>query len=165
MRHTLSILLQNEAGALSRVTNLFSTRGFNIESLNVAPTKDYAVSRLTLVSNGSDGTLEQIMKQLSKLVDVVDVRNMSGDEHIIRELALFKLRLTTGTRAQLDEMVAEFGGSIVAEHEGHFTIEITSSGPRIDGFLESAGRIAETDALVRSGAMAVSRGAPIIRRV
>lgn len=161
MRHTLSILLQNEAGALSRVTDLFSTRGFNIESLNVAPTKDYEVSRLTLVSNGSDQTLEQIMKQLSKLVDVVDLRNMTGRDHIIRELALFKLRLTTGTRAQLDEMVAEFGGSILAEHEGHFTIEITSSGPRIDGFLESAGRIAETDAVVRSGAMAVSRGAPM----
>ncbi len=161
MRHTLSVLLQNEAGALSRVTDLFSTRGFNIESLNVAPTKDYAVSRLTLVTNGSDQTLAQIMKQLSKLVDVVDLRNMTGRDHIIRELALFKLRLTTGTRAQLDEMVAEFGGSILAEHEGHFTIEITSSGPRIDGFLESAGKIAETDALVRSGAMAVSRGAPI----
>ena len=161
MRHTLSVLLQNEAGALSRVTDLFSTRGFNIESLNVAPTKDYAVSRLTLVTNGSDQTLAQIMKQLSKLVDVVDVRNMTGRDHIIRELALFKLRLTTGTRAQLDEMVAEFGGSILAEHEGHFTIELTSSGPRIDGFLESAGQIAETDALVRSGAMAVSRGAPI----
>lgn len=164
MRHTLSILLQNEAGALSRVTDLFSTRGFNIESLNVAPTKDYAVSRLTLVTNGSDETLEQIMKQLSKLVDVADVRNMSGREHIIRELALFKLRLTTGTRARLDEMVAEFGGSILAEHEGHFTIEITSSGPKIDGFLESAERIAETDALVRSGAMAVSRGAPVTWR-
>ncbi len=161
MRHTLSVLLQNEAGALSRVTDLFSTRGFNIESLNVAPTKDYAVSRLTLVTNGSDQTLAQIMKQLSKLVDVVDVRNMTGRDHIIRELALFKLRLTTGTRAQLDEMVAEFGGSILAEHEGHFTIELTSSGPRIDGFLDSAGQIAETDALVRSGAMAVSRGAPI----
>lgn len=161
MRHTLSVLLQNEAGALSRVTDLFSTRGFNIESLNVAPTKDYAVSRLTLVTNGSDQTLAQIMKQLSKLVDVVDVRNMTGRDHIIRELALFKLRLTTGTRAQLDEMVAEFGGSILAEHEGHFTIELTSSGPRIDVFLESAGQIAETDALVRSGAMAVSRGAPI----
>ena len=157
MRHTLSVLLQNEAGALSRVTDLFSTRGFNIESLNVAPTKDYAVSRLTLVTNGSDETLEQIMKQLSKLVDVVDLRNMTGRDHIIRELVLFKLRLTTGTRAQLDELVAEFGGSILAEHEGHFTIEITSSGPRIDGFLE-------TDALVRSGAMAVSRGAPIIWR-
>lgn len=161
MRHTLSVLLQNEAGALSRVTDLFSTRGFNIESLNVAPTKDYEVSRLTLVTNGSDDTLEQIMKQLSKLVDVVDLRNMTGRDHIIRELVLFKLRLTTGTRAQLDELVAEFGGSILAEHEGHFTIEITSSGPRIDGFLESAGKIAETDALVRSGAMAVSRGAPM----
>jgi len=161
MRHTLSVLLQNEAGALSRVTDLFSTRGFNIESLNVAPTKDYAVSRLTLVTNGSDETLEQIMKQLSKLVDVVDLRNMTGRDHIIRELVLFKLRLTTGTRAQLDELVTEFGGSILAEHEGHFTIEITSSGPRIDGFLEAAGQIAETDALVRSGAMAVSRGAPM----
>ena len=156
--------VEDRPGVLARVASLFRRRGFNIESLNVAPTKDYAVSRLTLVTNGSDETLEQIMKQLSKLVDVVDVRNMSGREHIIRELALFKLRLTTGTRAQLDEMVAEFGGSILTEHEGHFTIEITSSGPRIDGFLESAGRIAETDALVRSGAMAVSRGAPITWR-
>ncbi len=164
MRHTLSILLQNEAGALSRVTDLFSTRGFNIESLNVAPTDDYAVSRLTLVTNGSDDTLDQIVKQLNKLVDVVDLRNMTGRDHIVRELALFKLRLTAGTRAQLAEVVAEFGGSILDEHEGHFTIEITSSGPRIDGFLENAGHIAETGALVRSGAMAVSRGAPITWR-
>ena len=161
MRHTISILLQNEAGALSRVTDMFSTRGFNIESLNVAPTRDYAVSRLTLVTNGSDDTLDQIMKQLSKLVDVVDLRNMTERDHIVRELVLFKLRLTSGTRAGLEEMVAEFGGSILDEHEGHFTIEIASSGPRIDGFLEAAGAIADMDALVRSGAMAVSRGAPI----
>lgn len=164
MRHTISILLQNEAGALSRVTSLFSTRGFNIESLNVAPTNDYAVSRLTLVTTVSRGTLDQVMKQLSKLVDVVALRNMTSRDHIVRELALFKLSLTTGNRAQLDEMVAEFGGTILDEHQGHYTIEITSSGPRIDGFLESASRIAETDALVRSGAMAVSRGAPITWR-
>lgn len=164
MRHTISILLQNEAGALSRVTDMFSTRGFNIESLNVAPTRDYAVSRLTLVTNGSDETLEQIMKQLSKLIDVVDLRNMTTRDHIVRELVLFKLRLTTGTRAQLDDMVAEFGGVILDEHEGHYTVEIASSGPRIDGFLEAAASIAETDALVRSGAMAVSRGAPITWR-
>ena len=91
MRHIISVLLQNEAGALSRVTNLFSTRGFNIESLNVAPTDEETVSRLTVVSTGSDAIIDQISKHLGKLVDVVNIVDMTGTDHIERELALFKL--------------------------------------------------------------------------
>lgn len=164
MRHTISILLQNEAGALSRVTNLCSTRGFNIESLNVAPTRDDTISRLTLVSSGSDKMLDQITKQLGKLVDVVDILDMTGIDHIERELALFKLRLTEGERRELAEVVDEFGGRILDDHGGHFTVELTSGGSAIDRFMARVGDLAETEALVRSGAMAVSRGAPITAR-
>ena len=96
MRHIISVLLQNEAGALSRVTNLFSTRGFNIESLNVAPTDDETVSRLTVVSSGSDAIIDQISKHLGKLVDVVNIVDMTGTDHIERELALFKRRHSEG---------------------------------------------------------------------
>ena len=99
LRHIISVLLQNEAGALSRVTNLFSTRGFNIESLNVAPTDDETVSRLTVVSTGSEAIIDQISKHLGKLVDVVNIVDMTGTDHIERELALFKLRLPKGGEA------------------------------------------------------------------
>ena len=92
MRHIISIVLQNEAGALTRVSNLFSSRGYNIESLNVAPTDDPAVSRLTLVTTGSEDVIDQITSQLGKLVDVVDISDMTGEEHIERELVLCKLR-------------------------------------------------------------------------
>ena len=101
MRHIISILLENQAGALSRVANLFSTRGYNIESLNVAPTNNEAVSRLTLVTGGSDEGISQISKQLGKLVDVVRIMDMTGVEHIERELALFKVRTPEGARAGL----------------------------------------------------------------
>ena len=100
MRHIISILLQNEAGALARVANLFSSRGYNIESLNVAPTADETVSRLTLVTSGSDSVIEQISKQLGKLVDVVDIADMTSADHIERELALFKLHVTNGGGGQ-----------------------------------------------------------------
>ena len=96
MRHIISILLQNEAGALARVANLFSSRGYNIESLNVAPTADETVSRLTLVTSGPDNVIDQISKQLGKLVDVVDIADMTSSDHIERELALFKLQVTNG---------------------------------------------------------------------
>ena len=101
MRHIICVLLQNEAGALSRVTNLFSTRGFNIESLNVAPTDDETVSRLTVVTVGSDAVVEQISTHLGKLVDVVNIVDMTGTDHIERELALFKLRIAKGGQGAL----------------------------------------------------------------
>ena len=163
MRHIISVLLQNEAGALSRVTNLFSTRGFNIESLNVAPTNDETVSRLTVVTMGSEAIVDQISKHLGKLVYVVNIVDMTRTDHIERELALFKLRLPKGgpEEEQLTGVVEAFGGRVLDDSGGHFTVELTSGGSEIDRFLEEVADLAEMETLTRSGAMAVTKGAPI----
>ena len=163
MRHIISVLLQNQAGALSRITNLFSTRGFNIESLNVAPTDNETVSRLTVVSTGSDAVIDQISNHLGKLVDVVKIVDMTGTDHIERELALFKLRLRKGgpEEEQLVGVVKAFGGRVLDDSGGHFTVELTSGGSEIDRFLEQVAGLAEMETLARSGAMAVTKGAPI----
>ena len=163
MRHIISVLLQNEAGALSRVTNLFSTRGFNIESLNVAPTDDETVSRLTVVSTGSDAVIEQISKHLGKLVDVVNIVDMTGTDHIERELALFKLRLPKGGEQEerLADIVEAFGGHVLDDSGGYFTAELISGGSEIDRFMVQVAELADVESLTRSGAMAVTKGAPI----
>jgi acetolactate synthase-1/3 small subunit len=163
MRHIISVLLQNEAGALSRVTNLFSTRGYNIESLNVAPTDDETVSRLTVVSTGSETIIEQISKHLGKLVDVVNIVDMTGTDHIERELALFKLRLPKGGEEEekLAAVLEAFGGRVLDDSGGYFTVELISGGSEIDRFLVEVAEIAEMETLARSGAMAVTKGAPI----
>ena len=163
MRHIISVLLQNEAGALSRVTNLFSTRGFNIESLNVAPTDDETVSRLTVVSTGSDAIIEQISKHLGKLVDVVNIVDMTGTDHIERELALFKPRLPKGgeQEGRLADVVEAFGGHVLDDSGGYFTVELISGGSEIDRFMVQVAELAEVESLTRSGAMAVTKGAPI----
>jgi len=162
MRHIISILLQNEAGALSRVAGLFSSRGYNIEGLNVAPTDDAMVSRLTLVTSGSDAVIDQISSQLGKVVDVVNVVDMTSDDHIERELALFKLRLPRGTRDQFEAMVRDFDGRILDDHEGHFTVELTGGAEKIDRFLSGVRDVANVLAVVRSGVMAVARGNPVL---
>ena len=163
MRHIISVLLQNEAGALSRVTNLFSTRGFNIESLNVAPTDVETLSRLTVVTTGSDAVIDQISNHLGKLVDVVNIVDMTGTDHIERELALFKLRLPKGgeEEKELTRVVEAFGGHVLDDSGGHFTVELISGGSEIDRFMVQVAEVAEMESLVRSGAMAVTKGAPI----
>ena len=162
MRHIISILLQNEAGALSRVSNLFSSRGYNIESLNVAPTSDATVSRLTLVTTGSDEVIDQISKQLAKLIDVVDISDMTGADHIERELALFKLHVDD--RAALRRLLDGFNVRVLDDHEGHYTVELIGGGQEIDRFLDRASALAKVTTVVRSGAMAVARGAPVFGR-
>ncbi|WP_428099979.1 acetolactate synthase small subunit [Candidatus Rariloculus sp.] len=164
MRHIISILLQNEAGALSRVSNLFSSRGYNIESLNVAPTADETVSRLTLVTTGSDEVIDQIGKQLAKLVDVVDITDMTSADHVERELALFKLHLADGKTEQLRRLLASSSARVLDDHEGHFTIELIGGSQEIDRFLDRIKGLAELSTVVRSGAMAVARGAPVFAR-
>jgi acetolactate synthase-1/3 small subunit len=159
MRHIISILLQNEAGALSRVSNLFSSRGYNIESLNVAPMADETVSRLTLVTSGSDEIIDQITKQLAKLVDVVDITDMTGADHIERELALFKLHLADP--GSIEALLEGFTARVLDDHEGHYTIELIGGGNEIDRFLERISAAADVSSVVRSGAMAVARGAPL----
>jgi len=162
VRHIISILLQNEAGALARVANLFSSRGYNIESLNVAPTHDETVSRLTLVTRGSDEVIDQISKQLGKLVDVVNIIDMTDGDHIERELALLKLQLPSEDRKALTELVGEFGARILDDHEGHFTVELIGGSGEIDRFMTRFSDRVEILTVVRSGAMAVARGAPVL---
>lgn len=162
MRHVISILVQNEAGALARVADLFASRGYNIESLNVAPTNDETVSRLTLVTLGSDEVIEQISKQVAKLVDVVNIIDMTGDDHIERELALFKVEVPAGDRAELDALARDFGARILDDHEGQYTVELIGGGAEIDRFMASLADRAELLTVARSGAMAVARGAPVL---
>jgi acetolactate synthase-1/3 small subunit len=164
MRHIISILLQNEAGALSRVASLFSSRGYNIESLNVAPTADETVSRLTLVTTGSEAVIDQIEKQLGKLVDVVDIADMTSADHIERQLALFKVHLTNGAADRLATLVEQSGARLLSEVQGHYTVELVGGSQEIDRLLKRLAAIAESVALVRSGAMAVMRGAAAFRR-
>lgn len=162
MRHIISILLQNEAGALGRVANLFSSRGYNIESLNVAPTNDETVSRLTLVTTGPDNVIDQISKQLGKVIDVVNIIDMTDGDHIERELALFKVQLPAGNREALAELAEEFGARILDDHEGHFTVELIGGSGEIDRFMDRIADRVQILTVVRSGAMAVARGAPIL---
>jgi acetolactate synthase-1/3 small subunit len=162
MRHIISILLENQAGALARVASLFSTRGYNIESLNVAPTDNEAVSRLTVVTTGSDEVIQQIAKQVGKLVDVVNIVDMTRIDHIERELALFKVRAPESSRARLAKLLQEFGGHVLAYDEGHGTLELVGNGPEIDRFMDTVADLAEIETVVRSGAMAMARGAPVL---
>ncbi|MFL2555074.1 MAG: acetolactate synthase small subunit [Candidatus Rariloculaceae bacterium] len=162
MRHIITILLQNEAGALARVANLFSTRGYNIESLNVAPTNDPIVSRLTLVTRGSDEAIDQISKQLAKLVDVVNIVDMTDDDHIERELALIKLQLHERSGEDISGLVRQSGARILDDHEGYFTVELIGGSQDIDRFMADVADLAEILTVVRSGAMAAARGEPVL---
>jgi acetolactate synthase-1/3 small subunit len=159
MRHIISILLQNEAGALARVANLFSSRGYNIESLNVAPTADETVSRLTLVTSGSDSVIEQIGKQLAKLIDVVEIADMTSSDHIERELALFKLQVANGAGEKLQAAIQQFDARVLNDSQGHFTVELVGGSQDVDRFLKRVAGITDVVTVVRSGAMAVTRGA------
>jgi acetolactate synthase-1/3 small subunit len=158
MRHIISILLENEAGALSRVANLFSARGFNIESLTVAPTEDESLSRMTLVTAGTDEIIEQIVKQLNKLVDVVKLTDLTEGAHIERALMLVKVRADGGEqRAEMHRLADIFRGRIIDVTDVTYTIELTGSSERLDGFLRAAGEDNLLEVL-RSGATAIARG-------
>ncbi|MEM9055917.1 MAG: acetolactate synthase small subunit [Pseudomonadota bacterium] len=158
MRHTISIHLQNEAGALTRVAGMFSSRGYNIESLQVAPTQDNTVSRLTLVTIGSDAVIHQICSQLLKLVDVVSLVDMTHGEHIERELALVKLRRSRGASEAFAALLDEYSGRLLDEGEQYCTLEIAGSMQRIDRCIDALNDHGDIVSVVRSGAMAISRG-------
>ncbi|MGD8927650.1 MAG: acetolactate synthase small subunit [Lysobacterales bacterium] len=162
MRHIISILLQNEAGALARVSALFSTRGYNIESLSVAPTRDPEISRMTLVTTGSDEVIDQINKQLLKLVDVVNTADMTMDDHIERELLLLKVSVPPESVATLSSIIDTAGAKVLDDSPETFTIELTCANQRIDEFISNVGAAAEILAVVRSGAMAIARGHNIL---
>ncbi len=162
MRHIISILLENEAGALSRVAGLFSARGYNIESLTVAPTEDRSLSRLTIVTSGSDEIIEQITKQLNKLVDVIKVVDLSEAAHIERELMLIKVRATGKDREEMKRMADIFRGRIIDVTETTYVIELTGSGSKLDSFIQAidADLILET---VRTGVSGIGRGDRILK--
>jgi len=162
MRHIISILMQNEAGALARVASLFSTRGYNIESLSVAPTEDPEVSRLTLVTIGSDQVISQINKQLMKMVDVVNFADMTLGDHIERELALVKLRLTDENMSAIRELSAQHGARIMDDSPDNFTVELTGAATIVDEFIDRLVGRAEILAVVRSGPLAIARGQQVL---
>jgi acetolactate synthase I/III small subunit len=157
MRHIIGILLQNESGALSRVAGLFSSRGYNIESLSVATTDDPALSRITLVTGGSEAVIHQIVSQLNKLIDVVAVDDMTGDDHLERELALVKLRLHAGQRDAVRALVEQSGGRVLSEGNECHIVELTSSEGAINQFTQSLEAHGELLEVVRSGALGISR--------
>ena len=162
MRHIISILLENEAGALSRVSGLFSARGYNIETLTVAPTEDVSLSRLTIVTSGSDEVIEQITKQLNKLIDVVKVVDLSEAAHIERELMLIKVRATGKDREEMKRMADIYRGRIIDVTDSTYVIELTGSGSKLDSFIQAidAELILET---VRTGVSGIGRGDRILK--
>jgi len=158
MRHIISILMENEAGALSRVAGLFSARGYNIESLSVAPTEEPSLSRLTLVTRGSDEIIEQITKQLNKLIDVVKLLDLTEGPHIEREMMLIKVRAASSAqREEIKRLVDIFRGNIIDVTDTCFTIELTGDVQKLDAFI---GTLKNADILetVRSGVTGISRG-------
>jgi acetolactate synthase-1/3 small subunit len=162
MRHIVSILIENEAGALSRVAGLFSARGYNIESLTVAPTEDASLSRMTIVTSGSDDVIEQITKQLNKLIEVVKVLDLSEAPHIERELMLVKVRAAGKNREEMKRMCDIFRGRIVDVTEDTYTIELTGTGAKLDSFIQALDQSTILEA-VRTGASGIARGERVLR--
>lgn len=158
MRHIIAILLQNEAGALSRVAGLFSTRAYNIESLSVAPTEDPTVSRLTLVTTGNDAVMSQIVSQLRKLVDVVLVEDLTRGDHFERELLLIKLKVAANQLEPLTNLVTAAAGRILAGALSSFVVELTSSEAQVSRFIAQVSQYAEVLEVVRSGALGIRHG-------
>jgi acetolactate synthase-1/3 small subunit len=156
-RHLISILMENEAGALSRVANLFSARGYNIESLTVAPTDDPTLSRLTLVTYGSEQIIEQIVKQLNKLIDVVKLIDLSETDAIERELMLVKTKASGEQRAEMKRLADIFGGHVLDVTDATYTIELTGTGSKLDNFLRAIEKEAILE-VVRSGATGIALG-------
>lgn len=162
MRHIISLLMENESGALSRVAGLFSARGYNIESLTVAPTEDATLSRMTLVTRGSDDVIEQIIKQLNKLVDVVRLVDLTDGAHIERELMLVKVKAEGPLREEMKRMADIFRGRIIDVTEKTYIIELTGPASKLDAFLEAVDdrAILET---VRTGVSGIGRAERVLR--
>ena len=154
--------MENESGALSRVSGLFSARGYNIESLTVAPTEDATLSRMTIVTSGSDSVIEQIIKQLNKLIDVVRVLDLNDGKHIERELMLVKVKATNKYRDEMKRISDIFRARIIDVSDNTFTIELTGSASKLDAYLDSldSDSIIET---VRTGASGIGRGDRILK--
>ena len=161
MRHIISILVENESGALSRIAGLFSARGYNIESLAVAPTEDPTLSRMTLVTRGSEEIIEQITKQLNKLVDVVRLMDLTEGAHIEREMLLVKVK-TNGVRDELKRLADTFHGRVIDVTDATYTIELTGTGEELDAFVEALAPMGIIE-VVRSGPSGIARGEKSLR--
>ena len=154
--------MENEAGALSRVSGLFSARGYNIESLSVAATEDQSLSRMTIVTSGSDQIIEQIIKQLNKLIDVVKVLDLHDGDHIERELVLVKVKANKQYRDEVQQLSNSYGGRIIDSSENILTIEFTGTSTEIDNYLKSLNNSFVVE-IVRTGASGIGRGDRILK--
>lgn len=162
MRHIISVLMENEPGALSRVVGLFSQRNFNIESLTVAPTEDETLSRLTVTTIGEDRVIEQITKQLNKLIDVVKVVDLTEGDHLERELMMIKMKANNGTvRAEIKRTADIFRGTIIDVTPNTFTVQLVGSSSKLDAFIEALGT-SNIMEVVRSGVSGIARGEKVL---
>ena len=162
MRHILSILMENQAGAMSRIVGLFSARAYNIDSLSVSPTEDNTLSRMTIVTSGDARGIEQITKQLNKLIEVIKVIDLNDSQFVERELMMVKLRATGKDRDEILRLTDIFRGQIIDVTDKTYTVEITGTSAKLDAFLENTGKtlILET---VRTGAAGIGRGERVLR--
>ena len=162
MRHIISVLLENAPGSLSRVVGLFSARGYNIESLTVAPTEDASLSRMTIVTAGSDDVIEQITKHLNRLIEVVKVVDLTEAEYAERELMLIKVRAVGKEREEMKRMADIFRGHIIDVTDRTYTIELTGNAAMLDAFIQGVDRAAILET-VRTGSSGIGRGERILR--
>ena len=161
MKHLISVLMENESGSLSRVVGLFSQRGYNIETLNVSPTDDPTLSRLTLTTDTDQNKIEQVTKQLHKLIEIVKVTTLTDSVHIERELMLIKVRATGSNREEVKRCADIFRASIVDITPNVYTIQIVGDTAKLDGFIELMGRERILE-VVRSGVIGIARGEKIL---
>jgi acetolactate synthase-1/3 small subunit len=161
MRRIIAILLENEAGALSRVVGLFAQRNYNIETLTVAPTEDATLSRLTVTTSGDASKIEQITKQLNKLIEVVKVMDITDGDHVERELMLIKLRAEGDTRAEIKRTTEIFRGQIIDVTDTTYTVQLTGPSGKLDSFIRAIGKAAVLE-VVRSGVSGIGRGDKIL---
>lgn len=162
MRHIISILMQNEAGALARVSGMFSARGYNIESLSVATTNDPAVSRLTLVTLGSDAVIDQIIKQTRKLIDVVEISDLSPTDHIECELLMIKIDMAEGDPQQVIDCVRKHRAAVLDGSDSTRMLQLAGTGAEVDAFIAEMSTISTIIEMVRSGVAALTRGRQIL---
>ena len=162
MRHIISILLQNEAGALARVSGMFSARGYNIESLSVATTNDPAVSRLTLVTLGSDAVIDQIIKQTRKLIDILEITDLSRTDHIECELLMIKIEMSQATAQQVIDCVRKHRVTVLDGSDNTRMLQLAGTGAEVDAFITEIATISTILEMVRSGVAALTRGHEVL---
>ena len=158
MKHTIAILVQNESGALTRVSSMFSTRGYNIDSLSVAPTKDSMISRLTLVTDVSDEQMDQVVKQLYKLIDVIDVLDITPMDHIESELMMVKLEISEDNLSSIKTIFYDYSAEIINEKDGLTIVQMLAEPNAINDFLNSIENLSDLIAIARSGPLSLVKG-------